>query len=55
MPMDIWVENIPYKETREYVKAVMAYRQIYAELLGKKSSMFHELANMEIMSRQGSL
>ncbi|GLR72540.1 transglycosylase SLT domain-containing protein [Agaribacter marinus] len=26
---DIWVELIPYKETRNYVKAVMAYQQIY--------------------------
>lgn len=26
---DIWVEIIPYRETRNYVKAVMAYKQIY--------------------------
>lgn len=26
---DIWIETIPYKETREYVKSVLAYRQIY--------------------------
>lgn len=54
MPMDIWVETIPYKETREYVKAVMAYRQIYAQLLGKQSSMFTELANMQIFAKQHS-
>jgi soluble lytic murein transglycosylase len=26
---DIWVELIPFKETRNYVKAVLAYKQIY--------------------------
>lgn len=29
MPMDAWVDSIPYKETREYVKAVMAYATIF--------------------------
>ena len=28
---DIWIETIPFKETREYVKSVMAYQQIYRE------------------------
>lgn len=48
VPMDIWVETIPYKETRNYVKAVMAYKQIYAERLGQSSTLFNDLANMEI-------
>lgn len=26
---DLWVETIPFKETRNYVKAVLAYQQIY--------------------------
>ena len=30
---DLWVELIPYRETRNYVKAVMAYKQIYAAQL----------------------
>ena len=35
---DIWVELIPYKETRNYVKAVLAYKQIYqAQLEGHAS------------------
>jgi soluble lytic murein transglycosylase len=29
LPSDIWVELIPYRETRNYVKAVTAYKQIY--------------------------
>lgn len=32
---DIWVEIIPYRETRNYVKAVMAYKQIYRAQLIK--------------------
>jgi soluble lytic murein transglycosylase len=33
---DIWVELIPYKETRNYVKAVTAYQQIYAAQLNEQ-------------------
>lgn len=36
---DIWVELIPYKETRNYVKAVMAYKQIYQGQLQDKSML----------------
>jgi soluble lytic murein transglycosylase len=31
---DVWVENIPYKETRRYVKNVMAFTAIYDWRLG---------------------
>jgi peptidoglycan lytic transglycosylase len=29
LPADIWVETIPYEETRDYVKNVMAYATVY--------------------------
>ncbi len=29
IPADIWIETIPYKETREYVINVLAYALIY--------------------------
>ena len=48
MPMDMWVETIPYKETRNYVKAVLAYQQIYSEQLGNSENKFKDLANMLI-------
>lgn len=48
MPMDVWIETIPYKETRNYVKAVLAYRQIYAQQLGQPSALFTELAKMQL-------
>jgi soluble lytic murein transglycosylase len=28
-PLDEWVENVPYKETRTYLKAVLAAREVY--------------------------
>lgn len=34
MDADVWVENIPYEETRNYVKNVMTSTSIYHELLG---------------------
>jgi soluble lytic murein transglycosylase len=51
MPMDIWVETIPYKETRNYVKAVMAYKQIYSQRLGQQSTLFADLTAMQIPSK----
>ncbi|WP_260681511.1 transglycosylase SLT domain-containing protein [Aliiglaciecola sp. M165] len=48
MPMDVWIETIPFKETRNYVKAVLAYRQIYAQQLGQPSTLFTELAKMQL-------
>ncbi len=36
---DLWIETIPYKETREYVKNVMTYTAIYQEILGKKPTL----------------
>jgi soluble lytic murein transglycosylase len=29
VPADIWVDTLPYKETRQYVRAVMAYATIF--------------------------
>lgn len=29
LPADIWIENIPFNETRRYVRAVMSYAAIY--------------------------
>ncbi|MCV2883686.1 lytic transglycosylase domain-containing protein [Aestuariibacter sp. AA17] len=52
VPMDIWVETIPYKETRNYVKAVLAYKQIYANQLGQNNNMFKSLATMQISPSQ---
>jgi len=34
MPADIWIEMVPFKETRQYLKNVLAYTVIYADKLG---------------------
>lgn len=35
MDVDIWIENIPFYETREYVKNVLIYRMIYENRLSE--------------------
>ena len=39
---DLWIENIPYRETREYVRRVIAYTAIYEQRLGRKSVRLSE-------------
>ncbi len=34
MPADLWIATIPFRETRDYVRRVLAYRVIYADRLG---------------------
>ena len=34
MPMDVWIERIPFRETRNYVKNVLAFRHVYANRIG---------------------
>jgi soluble lytic murein transglycosylase len=36
VPVDIWIETIPYRETREYVQAVLAYNVVFAYLRGDR-------------------
>jgi len=48
MPADIWIETIPFKETREYVKSVLAYQQIYQHKVGQETTLFDQLHRMDI-------
>lgn len=43
MPADIWVETIPYRETRKYVAAVLSYAIIYQQLIQRKGLKMKEL------------
>lgn len=36
LPADQWVETVPFKETREYIQAVLAYATIFDKHLGQK-------------------
>lgn len=37
--MDVWIEDIPFRETRNYVKNVLAFTQVYAHLMGERVPM----------------
>ena len=43
MPADIWIETIPFKETRKYVTSVLSYAIIYQELIQRKGLKIKEL------------
>ena len=40
LPLDIWIETIPFNETRKYVQNVLTYSAIYDLLAGRKARMF---------------
>lgn len=48
LPADEWIETIPFKETREYVKSVLAYTEIYQQKYGEGESPFKQLITMQI-------
>jgi soluble lytic murein transglycosylase len=39
LPLDIWIETIPFYETRGYVQNVMAFSAIYANKLNTSNPM----------------
>ncbi len=39
LPSDVWIETLPYKETREYVQNVLAFNVIYAKRLGQSKPL----------------
>jgi soluble lytic murein transglycosylase len=39
LPLDEWIEAIPYKETRVYVKTVLAAREVYRRLGGSAPTL----------------
>ena len=43
LPTDVWIETIPFKETRKYVSSVLAYTIIYQERLQGKALKLREL------------
>ena len=42
LPLDVWIETIPFKETRNYVQNVLAFRVIYDRLQGRQASLLSE-------------
>jgi soluble lytic murein transglycosylase len=48
IPTDIWVESIPFKETRKYVKNVIAYQAIYASHMGQEDRLINAILKQKI-------
>ena len=42
LPVDVWIETIPFNETRRYVMSVLAYASIYAHKLGVEQPLLTE-------------
>lgn len=40
-PTDVWIERIPFHETRNYVKNVLAFRHVYGYRLGTPTPMLN--------------
>ena len=45
-----WIEQIPYKETREYVKNVLTYQVIYAQLEKEQNTFISQIDSYPILS-----
>jgi soluble lytic murein transglycosylase len=43
VPTDIWIETIPYKETRKYVTSVMSYAIIYQQRIQRNALKMSKL------------
>ena len=39
VPVEVWIETIPYKETRNYVQAVLSYNVVFQHLMGEDRSI----------------
>lgn len=42
LPVDVWIESIPYKETRQYVQAVLSYNVVFGHMQGEQHSLLTE-------------
>ncbi|MDP0589262.1 MAG: transglycosylase SLT domain-containing protein [Candidatus Endonucleobacter bathymodioli] len=54
LPLDIWIETIPYDETRQYVQNVLAFQVIYMSLNNQNAQMFStkeaEMMSLSVLS-----
>jgi len=48
LPMEIWIETIPFKETRNYVKNIATYQIIYQLQLGRQPNFEHILKPIQL-------
>ncbi|WP_372761342.1 transglycosylase SLT domain-containing protein [Pseudoalteromonas sp.] len=48
IPAELWIELIPYRETRDYVKNVFAYRQVYHTRLNREGNILAPILTMKM-------
>ena len=54
VPFDVWVENVPFSETRDYLRRVLAYTVVYEHRLGETPTRLERLlARWESLDKQG--
>jgi len=41
VPVEVWIETIPYQETRNYVQAVLSYNVVFQYLLGESPRLLN--------------
>lgn len=51
LPLDAWIETIPFKETRNYVQNVLAFRVIYNQRAGREVDLLPSLEGMVLAHR----
>ncbi len=49
LPWDVWIETIPFRETRHYVQNVLAFSAIYAHLLGNHTRILTETEKQKLL------
>jgi len=55
MAGDVWVDTIPYSETRRYVRALLAYAAIYdVHLTGKPKRLSERLDDIPAKDKDGA-
>ncbi|OAJ33412.1 transglycosylase SLT domain-containing protein [Piscirickettsia salmonis] len=48
---DLWIETIPYKETRSYIKNILAYTVVYNARLGHAAKMAQQLVKVPTLKQ----
>ena len=51
LPLDAWIETIPFKETRNYVQNVLAFRVIYNQRAGREVDLLPSLEGVVLAHR----
>ena len=52
LPLDVWIEIIPYKETRHYVQNVLAFSTIYAYRRGEQLPFIRQAEQQQFAGEQ---